>query len=357
MNQLPADDRRLATLSGLGRALLATESDIQQVLEQLAVALTASISDGCSIVLTPASGVDLTVTRRRAGTSGPDPVVHAMSFPRSDLVRGTVTVTRSAPFDREDLEAVTACIEYASLAIESAQRLETDRLRRARTAHFQQQMLGIVGHDLRAPLGAIVVGAELLEMDVKNDPASMSVLKRIDSSVVRMRRMIDQLLDLTRARLGDGIPVAPVRTQLQTIISSVTAELARTHTTAKFELIGGDVTGMWDPDRVGQAVANLLNNALQYGLEGAPIIIELGTAADAATITVHNTVRDEPISPAALATLFEPDRRGAHDIRHNTSGLGLGLYLASEIVRAHGGSISAVSEGSRTSFRVVLPTG
>ncbi|MBA2541772.1 MAG: HAMP domain-containing histidine kinase, partial [Deltaproteobacteria bacterium] len=342
-------ERRLATIGGLGRAFLVTGTDLQQVLEQLAIALTASLCDGCSILLTPASGVSLAVTRRKTGSpdeaiAGTDRV-HAMPFPRSDLVHGTVAVTRnrgSAPFDSDDLETVTACVEYASLAIESALRFEADRLCQARSGHFQKQVLGIVGHDLRAPLGSIVVGTELLEMDVKDDPGAMSVLKRIDTSVVRMRRMIDQLLDLTRARLGDGIPISRTKTQLLPLVTSVIGELAMTQSTTKLEVVGADITGVWDPDRLGQAISNVLTNALQYGREGAPIVIELDTIEGAATITVHNTIRDEPIPPDVLARLFEPDRRGVHDVRHSKSGLGLGLYIAAEIIRAHGGSITAV---------------
>jgi signal transduction histidine kinase len=389
--------RRLATINGLGRALLGAGTDIERILEELAVALTASISDGCSILLMRASGAAMVVTRHNTDPSGEtlariasvtDPVVHEfasseqarsslppayatyvdrfglrglaiMPFPSRDLVRGIVTVTRdggSDAFDIDDLETVTACVEYASLAVESAMRFEAERLGRARTAHFQQQMLGIVGHDLRAPLGAILIGIELLETDVKQIPAASSVVKRIGSSAIRMRRMVDQLLDMTRARLGHGIPVARTKTQLLPIVASLIEELAMTHTAAKFELVANtDVTGIWDPDRLGQAISNLLSNALQYGLEGAPIVIELGTVEGAATITVHNTVRREPIPPEALAMLFEPYRRGMDDIRHNTTGLGLGLYIVYEIVRAHGGSITATSESSRTSFRVVLP--
>lgn len=330
---------RLATISELGRALLG-RLDVPQILDQLAVALT-SIGEGCSIVLTPPSGASVTVTRGASATA------HVIPFHHGDLVRGTVT--RSEPFESDDRETVTTCVEYACLAIDSA-------LRDARTAHFQTQLLGRVAHDLRAPLGAISLGTELLEMDVKDDPAALGVVKRIDTSVGRMRRMIDQLLDLARARLGDGIPVARIETRLLPIITSVIEELAMTHPTAKLEIVGEDVTGVWDPDRLGQVVANLVTNALQYGLAGAPIVIELGTASGAATITVHDTVRDAPISPSSLATLFEPDRRSAHDVRHSASGLGIGLYLVSEIVRAHGGSITAVSDASRTSVRIVLPS-
>ena len=391
--------RRLATSNGLGRALVGAGTDIKHILEELAGALTASISDGCSILLMSAAGVSMVVTRHNSDASGvalagiaslTDAVVHTfesseqaqaslppayasyigrfglrglaiMPFPSLDRVRGIVTVTRdggSEPFELGDLETVTACVEYASLVVESAVRFEAERLGRARTDDFQQQMLGIVGHDLRAPLGAILIGTELLEQDVEHDPAVASVVKRIETSARRMHRMVDQLLDMTRTRLGDGIPLARSKTQLLPLITSLIDELAMTHPAAEFELVAGaEVSGMWDSDRLAQAISNLLGNALQYGLEGAPIIVELGTIEGAATISVHNTVRDAPIPRESLATMFEPYRRGVHDIRHNTSGLGLGLYIVYEIIRAHGGSITASSDQSRTSFYVVLPPG
>jgi signal transduction histidine kinase len=388
--------RRLATINGLGRALFAAGTDVQRILEELASSLTASISDGCSILLMPGTGSASAVTCHNAESSGEtlaaiasvtDPVVHSfessaqaraalapvyaayierfglrglaiLPFPSRDLVRGIVTVTRdgkSDPFDDDDLVTVQTCIEYASLAVESATRFESERTGRERTAHFQQQMLGIVGHDLRAPLGAILIGTELLEADTKDDPAAASVVKRIISSANRMRRMVDQLLDMTRARLGEGIPVARCKTQLLPLITSVMDELAMANTTSRFELVANeDVVGLWDPDRLGEAVSNLMSNAVQYGLHGAPIVVGLTGTEVAATITVHNAIRAEPISPAALATLFDPYRRG-QDLENNASGLGLGLYLVHEIVRAHRGTITAESVASGTTFRIVLP--
>lgn len=394
-SDLAGSDRgRLATIKGLGRRLQGADTSIQHSLDELAVALTASLCDGCAIVLMPPSGVTTAVTRHTGDSSGEalagiarvtDPVVRAFKssddaraelpaayaayvdrfglrglaiipFPSRHRVRGVVTVTRdggSESFDSDDLDTIMACVEYASLAVDRAECFETERVSRARVVQFQEQVIGIVGHDLRGPLGAIMIGTELLE---RKDPAVMSVVKRIGASAARMSRMVDQLLDMTSARLGQGIAVVRTKSHLSPIITGVIDELAVTYSTAKFQMVAGpDVSGVWDRDRLGQVMVNLLSNAVHYGLDGAPIIIEVGSVDGATTIAVHNSVRNEAITPAALETLFEPYRRGARDARHNASGLGVGLYIVYEIVHAHGGSITVASDESRTSFRIVLP--
>lgn len=395
--------RRLSTINQLGRALFHARTDIPRILHELAALLTVSICDGCSILLLPGSLTIGAVTRHKADpsgeslaaiASGAEPVVHSFAsseaaretlpaayaayigrfglrglaiLPLSsrEPLRGIVTVTRdggSGPFDDDDLATIETCIEYAALAVESAMRFDAERsaeravnAERERTAQFQQEMLGIVGHDLRGPLGAILIGTEMLAAERKNDPADAYVVKRIESCVRRMTRMVDQLLDMTRARLGGGIAVARQRTPLLPLIKSVMEELSLAHTGTPFELVTvAEVVGLWDPDRLGQVVSNLLSNAVQYGLAGAPIIVGVTRAEGAATITVHNQLRGKPIPPETLATLFEPYRRGG-DHGQNTTGLGLGLYIVHEIVRAHGGTMDAVSSQSGTTFRVALP--
>jgi signal transduction histidine kinase/CheY-like chemotaxis protein len=396
------EGRRLSTINRLGRALFDARTDIGRILHELATSLTVSLCDGCSILLLPGSAGIAPVTRHRADPSGEalaaiacvaDPVVHSFEsaaqaraslptayaayigrfglrglaiLPLSSRVplRGIITVTRdggSGPFDDDDLATIETCIEYASLAVESALRLDAERAaeravnaERERTAQFQQEMLGIVGHDLRGPLGAILIGTEMLAAS-KTDPADAYVVKRIESCARRMTRMVDQLLDMTRARLGAGIPVLRQRTQLLPLIKSVMEELSLAHPGTRFELVTvTEVAGLWDPDRLGQVVSNLMGNAVHYGLAGAPIIVGVARSEGAVTITVHNQLRGEPIPPEALARLFEPYRRGADD-GQNATGLGLGLYIVHEIVRAHGGTMDVESSQAGTTFRVVLP--
>jgi signal transduction histidine kinase len=168
-----------------------------------------------------------------------------------------------------------------------------------------------------------------------------------------MTAIVDQLLDVTRARLGTGIPVERRALRLQPLIAGVLDELRLAYRTTTFELRGDDIEGLWDGDRLGQVVSNLASNAAQYGKVGGPVAVDLASAGGVATIAISNPVRDAPIEPDVLATLFEPFQRGRGS--GHPGGLGLGLYIVREIVRAHGGAIGVVSSPAGTTFRVELP--
>jgi phosphoserine phosphatase RsbU/P len=226
---------------------------------------------------------------------------------------------------------------------------------RERVAEFQQQMLAIVGHDLRNPLSAFVTGVEILKETLPADTANGKLVRRLDKSTQRMTRMVEQLLDVTRARLGTGIPVARREIDLGPLITTVADELALAYPNSRIELGEFEpVSGTWDPDRIAQVVSNLLSNAIQYGRPDAPIVVELGTSPTVATIAITNQVREAPIAADQLATLFEPYRRGS-ERSQATGGLGLGLYIVRELVRAHGGTIEVDSTHDGTTFRVQLP--
>jgi len=226
---------------------------------------------------------------------------------------------------------------------------------RERVALFQERMLGIVGHDLRSPLSAMNTGFELLDQHAIEVPALARILPRLHTSSRRMTRIINLLLDVTRARLGGGIPIQRRRVDLGELVRSIVDEQGLAYPSTAFELsANGPVEGIWDPDRLEQVIANLLGNAAQYGRPGSPVTLAVSATASTATITVHNTIRTEPIATDLLETLFDPFRRGREQAAH-ARGLGLGLYIVSEIVRAHGGTITATSAASGTDFVVVLP--
>ncbi|MEO8549517.1 MAG: ATP-binding protein [Kofleriaceae bacterium] len=267
-------------------------------------------------------------------TGGPVRGVTISSVPLRD-VRGTIVGTVSA------IEDVTAKRAFD--------------VERERVAEFQQQMLAIVGHDLRNPLSALITGIELLGTQLPAGSPSTKLVSRLDSSAHRMTRMVEQLLDVTRARLGSAIPIARREVDLTALVTSVLDELTLAYPKAQFEFVApAPIVGAWDPDRISRVVSNLVSNALQYGRADAPIAIELADTASEVTLAITNQVRELPIAAEQLATLFEPYRRGA-DRAQQAGGLGLGLYIVRELVRAHGGTIEVASTPDGTTFRVRLP--
>ncbi len=248
------------------------------------------------------------------------------------------------PFITAELRARVAAV------LREHRRAETERA----TTRYHEEMLGIVGHDLRNPLSAMSMGLELLADEPGLSPTGHHTLRRIVNSTRRMATIIEQLLDVTRARLGAGMPHAPRPSALKAIVANVLDELTLSRRDTKFELFGDDVHGDWDVDRLEQVISNLGSNAAQYGRQGGPVRVELSHTETHAVIAVHNELRDRPIPPEVLETLFDPFKRADAGSDH-AGGLGLGLYIVGEIVRAHHGTIDVASGLDGTVFRVALP--
>jgi signal transduction histidine kinase len=218
-------------------------------------------------------------------------------------------------------------------------------------AGFQQRFIGILGHDLRNPLGAISMTAGQLRRSLS--PPHSEMVKRLEHSAARMGRMIEQLLDVTRARLGDGIPIdAKVGIDLSEVVASAVDELCALHPDAVVRVHVDRVHGHWDPDRLGQVVSNLVANAIRHG-EGA-VNVRVRTAEASAILEVQNG--GNPIPAEVLPRIFEPFRRAPNGGENGSSGLGLGLFIAERIVAAHGGTIDVRSTRAMgTTFTVALP--
>jgi PAS domain S-box-containing protein len=215
----------------------------------------------------------------------------------------------------------------------------------------RELFLATLGHDLRNPLNTIVASAYLLQRQVEEKSARS--VARILQSGERMARMIHQLLDFTRARLGGGIPVQGAETDLQAICVAALEELEAQHANRFRFRSEGDARGSWDADRLAQVFSNLLGNAVDHGDPTSPIEVSLRRRGDAILFEVTNA--GPPIPESLRAVLFDPFRRGAQELHSRQKGLGLGLYISREIVRAHGGSIDVESDAEKTTFRVVLP--
>lgn len=235
--------------------------------------------------------------------------------------------------------------------------LATSMIRYSETVdNTREQFLAILGHDLRNPLGAIIMGATLL--NESEDSETVELANVILGSAERMNRMVNDLLDLTRTQLGAGIPVTPKPMDLMPVCRQVITELQAGHPDLQlhFEAFG-DLHGEWDSDRLAQVISNLIANALQYGSSAKPVRFVVREQGKDITLQVHN--EGSPIPGTVIKTIFTPMARhqaGGQSPDRNSQGLGLGLYIASEIVMSHGGTISVEStEDTGTTFTVTIP--
>ena len=208
--------------------------------------------------------------------------------------------------------------------------------------------LAILGHDVRTPLGAIMMSATGLLMSRDLGQPQQAAASRILNSGTRIKGIVNDLLDFTRTRLGAGIPLACADVDLGEVGRQTVEEVAAYHPDRdlRFEA-SGPVRGSWDGARLGQALSNLVGNAVQHGSPEAPVSVVVRGAADEVTVAVHN--RGPVILPVHLHQIFSPLKRIARgDPRPQDSGsLGLGLYIANEIVKGHGGRIDVESSEGR----------
>ena len=221
------------------------------------------------------------------------------------------------------------------------------------TVRLNEMFVGVLGHDLRNPLTSVSMIAELLIANPDNDVTAEHA-SRILRSTQRMRNMIDQLLDFTRIRLDARLPLKREKTDIGALASSIIAE---------FQIGEGDASicyeeegrleGMWDFDRLAQALSNLIGNARKHGISERPIEVCIdGTNDDVVLVEVNN---QGTIPADLLPVIFEP-LRGDRSEEANTNGLGLGLFITKQIVQAHGGSIDVESnEAQGTTFTVRIP--
>jgi len=219
---------------------------------------------------------------------------------------------------------------------------------------YRDQFVGVLGHDLRTPLGAITVGAGMLSAQLDNDPqTSKRVGGLILRSAQRMDAMIADLLDLTRSRLGGGIPINPAPADLGDICAQALVEVRLIHPDRTLDYhASGDLRGAWDAARLVQVVTNLVINALEHG-GGTPVTVTVSGRGDIVVLSVHNF--GTPIPRDVCATIFEPLVQHGEPTRLDR-GLGLGLFIVRGIVRAHGGTVAVESDDSSgTTFEVRLP--
>ncbi len=224
----------------------------------------------------------------------------------------------------------------------------------ARALVFREQMMGILGHDLRNPLSAVRALASLLLRREDLPEGVRDGLTEIGRAGQRMLEMIRTLLDFTESRFTGSLPIAPVPADLHELCRAVVGELRVAEPDRRIETeLEGDGRGTWDPARLQQVVSNLVSNALKHGARHGSVRVRVCCDDDDVVLEVEN--EGPAIAPELMGVLFEPFCRGsARDVSH-ARGLGLGLYIVREIVKAHGGVASADSADGTTTFTVRLP--
>jgi signal transduction histidine kinase len=218
-------------------------------------------------------------------------------------------------------------------------------------------LLGMLAHDMRNPLQSVVMTAHYLGMLNAGVSVSNASAKLI-SSGARIQALLNDLVDFNRSKLGVGMRISPVACNLHAAITEEIVLLQQTETNREIRLTAeGDFHGVWDALRLRQVLANLVVNAFKYGDAKQPIEIALTSAENSVSLVVSN--RGLPIPADLMAHLFEPLRQGMNSRKTSPDdgSLGLGLYIAKEIVLAHGGEIDVRSDDVLTTFTVVLPRG
>jgi PAS domain S-box-containing protein len=242
-----------------------------------------------------------------------------------------------------------------SLSADMTERSAAERALRER-AGFEQYLIGIASHDLRNPLQAVLLSVQALMRNEAADARTLRAAARIQSSAERAMRLVRDLLDFTRARLGGGIPVEREALDLHALVRGVVDEVQAAHPERDVRLTAeGDGRGTLDPDRLSQVVQNLLVNALAYSPADSGVSVRTRGAGAELLLEVHN--HGAPIAPELLPRLFEPMQRAAEAAGEpQARSIGLGLFIVRHLVEAHHGSIAVASTAEAgTTFTVRLP--
>jgi signal transduction histidine kinase len=226
---------------------------------------------------------------------------------------------------------------------------ESKLLAEREVAELREMFIGVLGHDLRTPLGALSFYAELL----KEGPLDKDQIKRMEASISRMSELIGDTMDFTRGRLGGGITLrdltdAPLEPVLKQIIEEMGLLWPGRKIGTHFAL---NENFRYDRNRMAQLFSNLLSNAMTHGKPGTPVLVDVSSDGGKFELSVANAA--DPIPSELMQQLFQPFLRGRTNT--NRKGLGLGLYIASQIAKSHGGTLEASSTEKVTRFTFRIP--
>jgi len=252
------------------------------------------------------------------------------------VVEGT-----SVPWDETDLAVARQLLDELGRAT-SARGAEMELAR--------SRLLAVLGHDLRDPLQTISMAARILE----HGDGNARVGQRIAASTGRMERLITQVLDMSRLHGGLGLGLKLGEHDMAALVRSILEDNAITHPQIEVQAdLPPTLLATVDPDRLAQVVGNLVSNARHHGATGEPILVHLARAPDGVRLAVSNTA--DPIPEGTARMLFQPLKASSVGNDRNPNGLGLGLYIASEIIKGHQGTIRYSHDGTRVTFTVHIP--
>jgi signal transduction histidine kinase len=225
----------------------------------------------------------------------------------------------------------------------------------AEAARMRNLFLGVLSHELRTPLSTIMASGQSLQIAAEAGKTLPRAVERSLRGARRIQSLLDDLLDYVRSGLGEGMRVTPTSIDMGRACARIVAELRASHPDRAIEVeTEGDLACVCDEQRIGQAISNLLGNALRHGTPDTPVVARVdGSAPGHIAVSVQNG--GPPIPRAMRASMFEPLVRGA-EANHAGYNLGLGLYIVREIARAHGGSANVESSTeSGTVFTIRIP--
>lgn len=233
--------------------------------------------------------------------------------------------------------------------VKAEQRTQVER----KAIEIRDQFVAVLGHDLRNPLAAVAAGTRMLTNSGHLDAREQMIVHEMDASLKRANKLIDDVLDLARGKLGGGFALNYKKDQdLHPVIEQVVSEIRVVSDEREIvtQLDVGDPVDC-DPDRIAQLVSNLLANAVRHGAADQSVVLSAHLTTGELVLSVVNG--GEPIPSDAIGKLFEPFARGKAS--NNNAGLGLGLFIVDEIAKAHGGRMSVTSRNAETKFTFRMP--
>jgi len=341
MTQLALQDHIVQILNVIADDLERPETDQEQV--------DKSKGDGPSDTKLHESAAEIHAKLRLNDGFNIDQMVSEYRALRASVVKQWVA--RKHPIADSDIGDLTRFNEAIDQSIVESVAEYTTIINRSRNL-----FLGILGHDLRNPIGAASMAGEMLKRLATPDTKQMALASHIVDTTQRGIQILNDLLDITRSAFGADIPVVRAPMDMGALGVQLVEEMRSLSKGRTIEIdVVGDTEGAWDKARIGQVFSNLIGNAIEYSFPGGKIFVTVGGAPEGVIISVHN--EGSPIAADKLATIFEALTRGqtSQTGQQGSNHLGLGLYITKKIVMAHNGSLDVASDESGTTFTVRLP--